>query len=301
MYKGVKFGDIHTSSYEIVLSKKSIETPSPKLETVDLPGADGIIDMTEYFGDVKYNNRKIKFEFSTPLLGRELLELYSSIQNDLHGKHFDSIILDDDADYRYIGRVTAITLTESKISRIVIECSCEPYKVSLKDTVITKNIKSLDFPNGYGDCNKDGVIDVNDAVAVRGLIDGSSITKDQIARADMNLDGNVNQDDLVLLNNYLIDGGNLTIREYAERNFGIERNTHFQIDFGRKVIKAKFSVLGEGVKKWDLYIDGVLYGKYINLTNPGSPIPVTISGVHDITVITGACGTIEIAIPKSKL
>lgn len=299
MYKGVKFGDIHTSSYGIVLSKKSIETPSPKLETVDLPGADGIIDMTEYFGDVKYNNRKIKFEFSTPLLGRELLELYSNIQNDLHGKHFDSIILDDDTDYRYIGRITAITLTESKISRIIIECSCEPYKVSTKDTVITKNIKSLDFPDGYGDCNKDGIIDVNDAAVIRGLIGGSAITKDQIARADLNLDGMVTQEDLILLNRYI--GSNLTIQEYAERNFGIERNTHFQIDFGRKVIKAKFSVFGEGLEKWDLYIDGVLYGKYTNLTNPGSPIPITISGVHDITVTTSAGGTVKIAIPKSKL
>ena len=55
MYKGVKFGEIHTSSYGLVLSKKTIETPSPKLETVDIPGADGKLDMTEYFGDVKYN------------------------------------------------------------------------------------------------------------------------------------------------------------------------------------------------------------------------------------------------------
>ena len=53
MYKGVKFGEIHTSSYGLVLSKKTIETPSPKLETVDIPGADGKLDMTEYFGDVK--------------------------------------------------------------------------------------------------------------------------------------------------------------------------------------------------------------------------------------------------------
>ena len=64
-----EFGEIHTSSYGLVLSKKTIEAPSPKLETVDIPGADGKLDMTEYFGDVKYNNRKIKLEFSTELLG----------------------------------------------------------------------------------------------------------------------------------------------------------------------------------------------------------------------------------------
>jgi hypothetical protein len=300
MYKGVKFGEIHTSSYGLVLSKKTIETPSPKLETVDIPGADGSLDMTEYFGDVKYNNRKIKLEFSTELLGNELLSMYSDIQNDLHGKHFDSIVLDDDSGYRYIGRITSISLTESRISRIIIECDCEPYKVSITDKVITKTLKSVTFPAIYGDVDNDGVIGVNDAVAVRRLIDGSAITKDLIARADMNLDGMVTEEDLILLNRYVSSDGTLSIQEYADRNFGFERETDFQIDFGRKVVRAKFSV-SDNVKRWDLYIDGILYGKYTNLTSPGSAIPVVISGVHDIKISTETSGTVSIAIPQAKL
>lgn len=231
MYKGVKFGDIHTSSYELVLSKKTIEAPSPKLETVDVPGADGSLDMTEYFGGVRYNNRKIKLEFSTELSGNELLEMYSNVQNDLHGVRFDSIILDDDKDYRYTGRVVSVSLTESRISRIIIECECEPYKIG-----------------------------INDSTA-----------------------------------------------RYLEYSLSQGIDSNFQIDFGKRTVKAKFSVT-DPIRKWSLKIDGILYGTYTSLTQTGSAIPVEISGVHDITITVhetdeafGAFTAVKILIPKTRL
>lgn len=113
-------------------------------------------------------------------------------------------------------------------------------------------------------------------------------------------DGMVTKEDLMLLNRYVSSDGTLSIQEYADRNFGFERETDFQIDFGRKVVRAKFSV-SDNVKRWDLYIDGVLYGKYTNLTSPGSAIPVVISAVHDIKISTETSGTVSIAIPQAKL
>lgn len=142
-YKGVKFGNKHTSDYGIVLSHKSIDAPAPKTETVDIPGADGSIDMTEYLGDVKYKNRKLKFEFSISRTGGELLETYSEILGDLHGKRFDSIILDDDPDYKYAGRVTDISLKESGgIAAITVTCDCEPYRLSVIPNSV--NIRVMD-------------------------------------------------------------------------------------------------------------------------------------------------------------
>ena len=84
--KGVTFGTHHSNDYGLILSRKYIESPKPKLEIIDLPGADGVLDMTDYFGDVKYENRELKFEFSTGVRGRELLELYSRVQDDLNGR-----------------------------------------------------------------------------------------------------------------------------------------------------------------------------------------------------------------------
>ena len=137
-YKGVKFGDKHTSTYGIVLSDKTIDTPEPKTESVDIPGADGSIDMTEFLGSVKYKNRKIRLDFSVVnKLNAELLETYSAILADLHGKRFESIILDDDPGYKYSGRVTGVTLSSSdSVPRISIEADCEPYKQSVNLNVV---------------------------------------------------------------------------------------------------------------------------------------------------------------------
>ena len=137
-YKGVKFGDKHTSTYGIVLSDKTIDTPEPKTESVDIPGADGSIDMTELLGSVKYKNRKINLIFSiVDKRNAALLETYSAILADLHGKHFESIVLDDDPGYKYIGRVTGVTLSSSdSVPRISIEIDCEPYKQSVNLNVV---------------------------------------------------------------------------------------------------------------------------------------------------------------------
>ena len=91
--KGVKFGDIHTSTFGIYLSKVTIGTPNPKKFTVDIPGAYGSLDMTDYFGGVKYDSRKITFIFTFPQRGKQLLNAYFDFLNAVHGKRFDIIIL----------------------------------------------------------------------------------------------------------------------------------------------------------------------------------------------------------------
>ncbi|MGN1480573.1 hypothetical protein [Porcipelethomonas sp.] len=194
-YKGVKFGDKHTSDYGIILSHKSIDAPAPKTETVDIPGADGSIDMTEYFGDVKYKNRKLKFEFSTSKSGGELLETYSAMLGDLHGRHFDSIILDDDPDYKYTGRVTNITLTEnSGISGIAVECDCEPYKLSVTLNSVDVAVGNSDGKTiDFGTRKITASIHVPDSVPVWTLyIDGESYGKYSVTDTDFAVKGSCN-------------------------------------------------------------------------------------------------------------
>lgn len=59
--KGVSFGDFHSyRDFSLILSQKTIGTPSPKTEAIDIPGGDGVLDLTEFFGEVKYNNRNQK-------------------------------------------------------------------------------------------------------------------------------------------------------------------------------------------------------------------------------------------------
>ena len=43
--KGIKFGNHHSwNDFQLILASKTIGTPSPKTETIDIPGGDGVLD-----------------------------------------------------------------------------------------------------------------------------------------------------------------------------------------------------------------------------------------------------------------
>lgn len=140
--KGVKFGGLH-SFYEwgLILSEKEIKAPQPKTKAVDVEGADGELDYTEAFGDVKYQNRQLSFKFSkTNIVPDGFLALFSVVQNALHGKKMQVILDDDPANY-YFGRVTINEWKSNKrVGEIVIEVDAEPYKLKVAETVITQAV-----------------------------------------------------------------------------------------------------------------------------------------------------------------
>ena len=141
--KGVKFGNYH-SYYEwgLILSPgKVIESPKPKTKYVEVEGSDGVLDFTESFGGVKYNNRTLSFPFSKPgIVPGGYEALYSVVQDALQGKKMQ-IILDDDPSHYYLGRVSINEWKSNKnIGEIVIECDCEPYKYKLEETVVSQAV-----------------------------------------------------------------------------------------------------------------------------------------------------------------
>lgn len=140
--KGVKFGSLH-SFYEwgLILSEKEIKAPQPKTKAVDVEGADGELDYTEAFGDVKYQNRQLSFKFSKAnIVPDGFLALFSVVQNALHGKKMQVILDDDPANY-YFGRVTINEWKSNKrVGEIVVEVDAEPYKLKVAETVITQAV-----------------------------------------------------------------------------------------------------------------------------------------------------------------
>lgn len=133
---GVMFDNFHSfNDFSLILNSKEIEAPSPKTETVDIPGGDGAIDLTEAFGEVKFKNRKIKLNFSTIVPKSQFFDLFSEIQNKIHGQKM-KIILDDDPNFWYYGRITVDKWKADKnIGKITVECDCEPYKYKLYKTI----------------------------------------------------------------------------------------------------------------------------------------------------------------------
>ena len=76
----IKFGTY--KSYDdlyLICTKKTIGSPTVKESTVEVEGGDGVLDYTEYFGDVKYNNRQLKFEFESLVPQSQFPELYSAV------------------------------------------------------------------------------------------------------------------------------------------------------------------------------------------------------------------------------
>lgn len=124
----------------LICTGKTIGSPAAKTATVDIEGGDGVLDYTEYFGDVKYKNRKLKFDFESIVPQAQFPELYSAILNALNGQKM-KIVLDEDADFYYIGRLDISDFTNKKgIGSIKIDCDCEPYKYKQNKTVVSQSV-----------------------------------------------------------------------------------------------------------------------------------------------------------------
>ena len=136
--KGITFGNLHSyNDLNLILESKEIGSPDVKENKIDIPGADGSLDMTDFFGEPKYEDVTHKFDFSTIVPQAQFLSLYSTVKNSLHGKKM-RIILDDDPLFFYQGRIKVLPFTNEKnIGKISIECDCEPYKYKLAKTVVS--------------------------------------------------------------------------------------------------------------------------------------------------------------------
>ncbi len=293
MAKGVTFGNVHTSSFGVFLSSVEIGTAEVKKNKIDIPGASGSLDLTEFLGRVCYGNRELKFEFTFPQRNSALLSAYSAFQVALHGKHFESIILDDDTSHRYVGRVSVGELKKDVISSVSVVCDCNPFKYSTAQNSVVISVTGVEYPSWtYGDVNGDGVIDSRDLTAVTALSGKKSFESLSALRADFNFDGEVSDAEKNILNWYLLYGSGTEFKNYALSNsafFETLRNCkRCVIDFGEAPVKVKFTRLGsDHTRLWDLRIDNIsqfgLHGY--------SEYSVILSGSHEVMITTANTNT----------
>lgn len=138
---GVTFGDLHSfNDLNLILNSKEIGSPAVKTKTIEIEGADSSLDLTEFFGEAKFENVMHKFQFSTIVPQAQFLSLFSAVKNALHGKKM-RIALDGDPLFYYIGRIHVSSFTNEKsVGIISIECDCEPYKFKIEKTVISRTV-----------------------------------------------------------------------------------------------------------------------------------------------------------------
>lgn len=128
---GAIFNDKHTyRDWGLLMkSRPLISPPEPKTKLIEVPGSDIVIDLTERLtGAIHYKMRTIRFEFVVMADRERWAALHSEIMNYLHGKSV-KIIMDDDSNYYYTGRVTVGDLDpEKKTAVLTMEAHVEPYK-----------------------------------------------------------------------------------------------------------------------------------------------------------------------------
>ena len=128
---GVTFGTKHSyDDFGLILTSKDISLPEAKTKIVEVPGADGVIDLTEVLtDDVKYKNRKLSFTFTIVDPLASWSAVLSEVTNYVHGRKLQ-VLMDWDRNYYYEGRCTVNQFKSNKrVASVVIDCDCSPYKV----------------------------------------------------------------------------------------------------------------------------------------------------------------------------
>lgn len=125
-----------------LLDGYELNPPEPKTYTVDVPGGNGVIDLTTALtGDVVYNNRTQTFQFAViDTTNNDFETVKTDFSNYIHGKAFDYQITMDPG-YTYHGRfkVTGYehqAFVSGILGTITVEVDAEPYK--LKDHMVYK-------------------------------------------------------------------------------------------------------------------------------------------------------------------
>lgn len=139
--RNVRFGDI--DSYKdlgLILSSREISSPKIKEHYVDVDGADGSLDLTEALGEIRYETRSIKLGFTVVDDRAKFWDIFSKVQNLIHGKRF-RIVFDDDEDFYYVGRVSIDKWkTDKVLGTMNFTIEAEPYKYWREETVIIEDI-----------------------------------------------------------------------------------------------------------------------------------------------------------------
>ena len=148
---GITFGSYHSYRVlNVILTEKTINAPEIRTQTVEIPGADGLLDFTEAFGGVKYANRQLSFSFECIEPYDDFYRIFSDIQSRIHGQKL-AVSLDDDPAFYYTGRISVDSWkTDRRVGRNTVDVDADPSKYQKDRTVLRFAVnaaKTVYLPN----------------------------------------------------------------------------------------------------------------------------------------------------------
>jgi hypothetical protein len=131
---------VHTGDdLDLVQEKKEIEKPEIQTFTAQVPGRDGLINLTRSLtGKVNYYNRPMSFQYFGTGTRKQLLDLDAYISR-FHGQTI-RIIDDDHPNHYYEGEATVKTVFNGNYITIILEVDAQPFRLKLSPTVYTREI-----------------------------------------------------------------------------------------------------------------------------------------------------------------
>jgi phage-related protein len=172
--KGITFGDTHTYyDLDLILSKAEVPPATPKTTYINVPGADGSIDLTEVHGEIHYSDRDCTFTFTVnPQSPSTWEEKKTEVSNLLNGRVFQ-ITLDNDEEFYYQGRCTVDEyISDINMNQIVVTAKVKPYKYRQAITKVSATLsatpKTLTILNGRKSVSPDIECSDNNTVIVFG-------------------------------------------------------------------------------------------------------------------------------------
>lgn len=131
--------------WKLIPTSRPIVPPREvKTRTVEIPGMNGIIDLTEELtGAVLYGTTPVQFDFAVvdddP--NTDWVSRYNTFVNFLHGRRA-IFVLEDELDYFYEGRFTVDWKTGKNFSGVTFSSNVDVYRISL-DFDITSDPESV--------------------------------------------------------------------------------------------------------------------------------------------------------------
>lgn len=152
VFDGIRFNGKHSyRDYGMWTSKPpDFGVPETKTRMVDIPGADGLLDLTEAAGGtIRYGNRQLQFVFMSEVNADERDALRDLLNNEIHGQ-FVTVIADCDPEWYYEGRASVSFTDISRFKmKINISVDAQPYKLAHEMTEISVGAESFDQVDIY--------------------------------------------------------------------------------------------------------------------------------------------------------
>jgi len=151
---GVTINGVHCTEYDLKLTSVSNPFPAVKAAAVEIPGADGTLDLTEIYGQPKFANRTLTMTFADV---RGYFTRYpdqSFAAWKMHGKKVP-IVLDEDPDFYYMGRISFGEWVQTGAAgELTVTADCDPFKyekiMSDKDWLWDPFCFETGVARGYG-------------------------------------------------------------------------------------------------------------------------------------------------------